>query len=183
MSYKLRDNGVIMNKDDIVQRAAGQYFASGKVDILTLAKSVGLDVFGKHTNDDFNACIEFDDKNNKFYLYVNTNHPINRIRFSIAHELAHFILHENEIRHKKRIDRKNGGSLDSAKEKEADVFAAEILMPQEAIEDCLNKYEFTNKTLNESIIVNIASKFKVSLMVAILRLKSLDYSVPYIQWA
>lgn len=61
---------------------------------------------------------------------VNKSEPYTRKRFTIAHEMAHFLLHKNDLR---------GGVLDDtlyrsehlsgAQETEANKFAADILMP------------------------------------------------------
>lgn len=51
-------------------------------------------------------------------FWVNSNKPLDRVRFSVAHELGHLILHED-----RPID-------DSQAEREADQFAAAFLMPR-----------------------------------------------------
>src|SRR5690348_6383919 len=66
---------------------------------------------------------------------VNDYHPQTRQFFTIAHELGHFLLHQNDVL---RIDHaantKFRNSLSSkgvdAEEIEANLFAAEILVPQ-----------------------------------------------------
>lgn len=78
---------------------------------------------------------------------VNALHHPNRQRFSAAHELAHHILHEEEIRRAVHVDkefrvfrRDDVASMGTDPfEIEANTFAAELLMPlkflKEAVED------------------------------------------------
>jgi predicted transcriptional regulator len=53
-----------------------------------------------------------------------------RRRFSIAHEIGHFVLHPPQARHER------GGQVNEAmraQEREADAFAAELLMPEHLV--------------------------------------------------
>ena len=76
-------------------------------------------------------------ENGKYVIYTNENEPIVRRRFTIAHELAHYLLHKNII------DDDLDGNLTDAKdigimyrsklstifEREANILASEILIP------------------------------------------------------
>jgi Zn-dependent peptidase ImmA (M78 family)/transcriptional regulator with XRE-family HTH domain len=53
-------------------------------------------------------------------FFVNTDLPVDRLRFTLAHELGHLILHNNSIPYPEM-------------EREADAFAAEFLMPAKEI--------------------------------------------------
>src|SRR6266542_3178435 len=69
---------------------------------------------------------------------VNSLHPVTRRRFTIAHELGHLLLHEDEKFHvdeKSTIAFRNQESSQatSSDEIEANQFAAELLMPSEII--------------------------------------------------
>ncbi len=59
----------------------------------------------------------------KFYVGYNSQHPIKRSRFTVAHEIAHIMLGHKSSCNKIRIGSKNPS------ESEADQFAAELLMP------------------------------------------------------
>ena len=84
-----------------------------------------------------------------------------RLRFDLAHELGHLILHseitKEELEDKKTLDRI---------EKEANMFASAFLMPRE---------EFCNDVLALSLdhFVNLKSKWKVSIAAMIYRCKEL----------
>lgn len=64
---------------------------------------------------------------------VNENHAISRQRFTIAHELGHYVLGHDEHKILDDTFDKN-----SDKEKEANIFAAELLMPYEMLKQDLN---------------------------------------------
>ena len=77
-------------------------------------------------------------KNNKLFLGVNSYHSENRQRFTIAHEIGHYILHTDDILH--HDDEKmhfRADKIQSSEETEANFFAAEILMPALLIEKCV----------------------------------------------
>lgn len=60
-------------------------------------------------------------------IYVNYNRPMDRIRFTLCHEIGHLIMHK-----------KPPSNLDDI-ENQADRFAAEFLMPKNDISSSLNK--------------------------------------------
>lgn len=76
-------------------------------------------------------------------IVYNKNHPVNRRNFTIAHELGHFFLHRNI--QSKFIDRPKSLSdyIDSDIEKQANVFASELLIPQKVLVSMLiNRFNF-----------------------------------------
>ena len=111
-----------MNKDEILKLALECRQPEGSIDIVQLASRAGIDVYGSDAPDDFNAEITHI-PSNKFEILVNTNHSLNRQRFSIAHELAHFVLHVDEIKKygslKRATDRSHSSYFPDI-EKEAD---------------------------------------------------------------
>jgi Zn-dependent peptidase ImmA (M78 family) len=65
-----------------------------------------------------------------YAIYVNASHSPNRRRFTIAHEIGHFIRHENLLKDgivEDALLRAEG--LSNAIEAEANAFAADLLMP------------------------------------------------------
>ncbi|MCY4034868.1 MAG: ImmA/IrrE family metallo-endopeptidase [Hyphomicrobiales bacterium] len=98
-----------------------------------------------------------------YIIRVNRYEARERQRFTIAHELAHFMLH------KKLIDISAEGITDNVlyrsgapenTEYEANRLAAEIVMPTSQIEETLR--ENFNKTVTEETIENLAERFQVS---------------------
>jgi len=80
---------------------------------------------------------------------VNKNHPPNRQRFTIAHELGHYILGHDSS---KIVD--DTFDKDNDKERAANKFAGELLIP----------YDFLKKDIEESEhdIPSLAKKYQVS---------------------
>ncbi len=85
---------------------------------------------------------------NSHTLGFDENSPINRKRFSIAHELGHIVLgHTNGENKDYDFESKN------CREQEANEFAAELLVP----------YEFLKKDINSGVSVKeLTSKYYVS---------------------
>jgi formiminotetrahydrofolate cyclodeaminase len=65
---------------------------------------------------------------------ISTNFPLTSQRFSLAHELAHAILHEKTILHRDKSIDGPGGSNRSLEERQADKFAAYFLIPETALQ-------------------------------------------------
>ena len=69
-------------------------------------------------------------KKQKKVIGINKNHPPLRKRFSTAHELGHYLLgHEIDNNHEEVVDQTFDRPI--PQEKEANIFAADILMPKE----------------------------------------------------
>lgn len=111
------------------------------------------------------AAISFENKK----IYLNETHEqelknnLGRMNFTIAHELGHWLLHkdlaqeklqglEGEILICRGIDRQ----IDS-KERQANLFATYLLMPEEFIRNEITKFKF-----DRNIIRKMAEKFCVS---------------------
>lgn len=79
----------------------------------------------------------------KKYLLVNSNDSVTRQRFTIAHELGHWILHRKLMESNKDIAvlyRKPLGETDSDPlEQEANCFAANLLVPKDMLKEALEK--------------------------------------------
>jgi len=89
----------------------------------TIATSLGFQSLAFDGGDDVAGAIDHSQKR----IFVNSNDPATRQRFTLAHELGHAILHSNE----NIVDyRKNFTNTTDRKEVEANKFAAELLMPE-----------------------------------------------------
>lgn len=85
-------------------------------------------------------------------IFINKNYPGDRIRFTIAHELGHILLHDYPT---------------EESEREANEFAAELLMPKKLIAPHL-------KNLNIEKLVQLKKYFKVSMASILKRAKDLE---------
>lgn len=116
-------------------------------------------------------------KDGKKIIGVNSLHSATRQRFTIAHELAHFVLHLERLETKVHVDKgvlrrdtlASEGTDDV--EIEANNFAAEFLMPRSLLISAL-----AGKNLDledDETIASFAKKFKVSPMALQFRLQQL----------
>ena len=110
---------------------------------------------------------------------VNSLHHPNRQRFTIAHELGHLELHREEIGSTVHVDKSFNVLMRNAVsatgkdklEREANQFAAELLMPQSAISDALAGKEFD---IDDTAPVEaLAKKLRVSRQALETRIRSL----------
>jgi Zn-dependent peptidase ImmA (M78 family) len=111
---------------------------------------------------------------------VNTHHASVRQNFTIAHELGHLLLHDQEQLHVDRAfptvrlrDDTSSQGVDDA-EKEANLFAAELLMPHAflrrdvAAQNTLDLYD-------DSFVPELAERYGVSVQALMFRLQYLGY--------
>ena len=95
---------------------------------------------------------------------VNQDHHPNRRRFSIAHEIAHFVLHKGDTYIDKGYlvnfrDRESGSGT-KWEEMAANAFAAALLMPAKQVREAFKQQPF-DLTEDEGL-EKLARKFKVS---------------------
>jgi Zn-dependent peptidase ImmA (M78 family) len=172
-----------MDKSEILQLALKCRQSDGSIDIIQLVSMVGIEVYGKEESEDFNAEIVHIPHQDKFEINVNTNLSLNQQRFSIAHELAHYVLHQEKIRIYGSL--KKAADLSDPKyfpeiEKEADEFGEELLMPELLLRKDFPDVFEQGKTISFHRIHEISIKFKVSVLVSANRLKKLGADIPYI---
>lgn len=98
-----------------------------------------------------------------YRILINSDHPEGRQRFTIAHELAHYFLHQHIIDRLELVDTAlyRSGQPNEV-EREANIWAAAILMPHKLIKkhekDALNQ----GLKSNSQVLEYIANKMKVS---------------------
>lgn len=138
-------------------------------DLLSITTALGLDVFEADMKDpEVNGIIQYKDGGDLYFrprIYINKDAQQTRKRFTLAHELGHFILHPQE--EKFRIDRFNYAidSKESLEETEANYFAASLLVPKDRLLKVINITTDRQK---------IADYFGVSLPVIENRLKWIE---------
>lgn len=133
---------------------------------IELASSYEFD----HIDDELCGYIE-KDENGKVTIRYNPHHHENRQRFTIAHELGHYILgHLNDSNTKEFRDFANNfkSSTYNPKEVAANKFAARILMPEDKLDFLIYKKGVTS-------IKELAKIMKVSEAAMLYRLKNLGW--------
>ncbi|WP_213736057.1 ImmA/IrrE family metallo-endopeptidase [Bradyrhizobium sp. dw_411] len=117
-------------------------------------------------------------RDGKPVIGVNSNHHPNRQRFTIAHELAHVVLHRAKLEATVMIDKgRNFIPRDSISaegidplEKQANAFASELLMPERLVRQVL---ESSRDIQDDDYLIGMANRFRVSLAALQFRLARL----------
>lgn len=157
------------------------------IDVIKCANYFNIEV--KELELENNISGFFVHKDNSSYIGCNISEGSVRKRFTIAHELGHFLLHYNndnvifvsknknmskEVLYNRDLTSSTGENI---KEREANAFAAALLMPREKV---INKFiSYANESLTISVIVcNLASDFNVSEQAMSIRLNKIGLLNP-----
>lgn len=127
------------------------------VQVIPIANALGLNVYKiENWGDNLSGKLQKDESSDAgFSIYVNANHSETRKRFTIAHEIAHYVLHRHLIEGEYLIDDTLYRSgLSNSIEAAANKMAAEILMPWRLVDRTITGG--TNK------ILDLAKTFQVS---------------------
>ena len=148
------------------------------VPVERVAKAMGIVVERAEADDDISGFL-YRGASAKPVIGVNGKHPFNRQTFTIAHELGHHLLHSTDDVHvdrKFRVILRNRESSEgtSVEEKEANLFAAEILMPAEFLEADLDAVDAVD-LVEEGLITKLAQRYGVSAQAMTFRLAYLGY--------
>lgn len=147
------------------------------VPVERIAKSCGARVSHDFLEGDLSGFLYI--AHNQAVIGVNTHHSHTRQRFTIAHELGHYLLHnqqeqihiDHEFRARFRRNNLSSEGTDS-KEREANLFAASLLMPEEFLEKDL---EDEIDLFDDEFLYNLARRYGVSTQALVNRLKGLGY--------
>jgi Zn-dependent peptidase ImmA (M78 family)/DNA-binding XRE family transcriptional regulator len=123
--------------------------------VKTLEDAGILIIFSKFKTRFFDA-VSFATQSGRYVIFVNSLMPMDRIRFSLAHECGHIIMH--------RIPSDNV-------EDEANLFASEFLLPEKEIRPYLNN-------LNLEVLLNLKRYWKVSMQAILKRAADLGCVTP-----
>lgn len=143
------------------------------INVNKLAKKLGVGVEPSDFNDEVSGLFVI--KDDKPYIAYNQNQGKKRSRFTIAHELGHFLLHSKNkslfVDKNKSIMYRNSESStgEFLKEREANAFAAALLMPSPLIQKEIDHLS------GDDIVEKLASKFNVSTQAMSFRLSNLGY--------
>jgi Zn-dependent peptidase ImmA (M78 family) len=175
-----------VNSKEIEERA---YELLGKLNVSSfpvpveeMARELGIRVHYEPFDGDLSGILLRDE--DRTIIGINSRHATVRQRFTVAHELGHFLLHTGSKVHIDREFRVNfrdtghiAGSV--AEEMEANRFAAALLMPGSLVREA-----FRRKTTNGfdllgdddeavEVIQKLARDFKVSYQALLIRLGEL----------
>lgn len=164
---------------------ANQRILSAPVPVEGVARSLGAEVIYEPNDDDLAGFLLRDYARQRAVIGVNAKHHPNRQRFTIAHEIGHLLLHDHEGLHmdgitrwfqlRRRDERSSTGTDDE--EREANLFAAELLMPDRFLEADLA--QITELDLldedRSGLLEMLAKRYGVSLQALTYRLANLEF--------
>ena len=161
-----------MNKNTFFENLS-QVKKDGYVNLDELAKLEGIEVIYskyKEYKDEFSGLIKRD--NGKYKIVINGDHSANRQRFTLAHEIAHYFLHKDEIDKATIVD--DGlyrSGVPNSIEIAANSFASQILMPASLIDFHIDKaLKHKNNNSTEKLLNYVAEKLRVSKQALAIRL-------------
>lgn len=104
-----------------------------------------------------------------YCILVNRKHPIERMRWTIAHEFGHFLFD----RDKPGVDYTEGMARKPLSERLADAFAANFLMPAEGVRNQFEDAKVRHGDVNVGDVCRMADFYGVSVMAMTLRLEAM----------
>lgn len=146
--------------------------ADNPVNLAILCNELGVKLSHVILDDQISGEIELL-RDGGFSININRNHHPNRQRFTIAHELGHFIHHrsligdgvnDNKMYRSINVGKFFNHKITLSNEREANIFAATLLMPKKAI------YKLHREKITAS---EMAAYFKVSNNAILYRLQGL----------
>ena len=163
----------IEEKADETLRKHGFY--SLPIDVLKLAEELGVNIEPANLAPDISGIFVI--KNDKPYIRYSKNDIKTRVRFTIAHELGHWLLHSKStplfIDRTPKIMFRNieSSTGEIHKEREANSFAAALLMPE-----ILIKKEMSKLKMGDAV-EQLADIFEVSTQAMSFRLSNLGFDL------
>lgn len=180
---RIRRKLISQTVDNVLEGVPDASTAKGFIDPYIIAKSFDIEVRPADLDGSLSGFI-IRDESGKVFIGVNERDSERRRRFTVAHELGHYFLHDrNEpfldgptgrFRIMARDDVSREGT--DPREIEANLFAAELLMPTERIRADLEEHghlDFIDE--EDKFISELASKYQVSVRALTIRLERLGY--------
>ena len=157
--------------------------SQGAVPIEQIVGSYGIRLKLDKVDDELSGfLVRVEDSQKKSVIGANKAHHPHRQRFTIAHELGHYLLHRGQTVHLDQqrlafaINLRNAVSSkgEDQDEREANLFAAELLMPAKFLAKDLEGVSLD--LLDDSgVLDRLDKKYKVSTQALTFRLANLDY--------
>lgn len=131
------------------------------VAIGNIARLLGIEVLASALSSEISGQIRLRPNDGVYEIKVNIADPAVRQRFTVAHEVGHFLLHRNDIDGDGITDSILFRSkLSTKKEVEANKVAARLLLPWNLVTEWTKSVHGTS--VNPALIEEIASAWKVS---------------------
>lgn len=164
---------IIKSINDEIKDLLNNCFNNNKLDLDQVCDQLKLDYYEADFKNEKISGILLKNKDNKFGIYVNRKHSAARKRFTIAHEIGHFLSWKHKSHSFDKLDKNDGikdfaisfrhEDIKSLEEIEANQIAAELLMPENKVRELADQ----GLTIEE-----MADMFFVSEAAMTIRLKS-----------
>lgn len=136
------------------------FLSTCPVPLKAIADHLGLPVYLATLEPKISGLIEPDENSaSQFRIKLNRHESVERQRFTLAHEIAHFVLHRSLIGGGVVDDTMYRSGLSSRREVEANQMAADLCMPRDLIENCRRKLHYLDQ---EELVSEMAKQFRVS---------------------
>jgi Zn-dependent peptidase ImmA (M78 family) len=156
------------------------------VPIDQLIRQEEIHILRKKLDDETSGFIYVDPESTAAVIGLNVSHSTTRQRFTLAHELGHFLMHRQEggqlhVDQKDfflRFRDKRTRDTWATQEREANAFAAEILMPKTFLERDIKSLKDGVSISDEKAVRAMANRYGVSLQAFLFRLTNLGLLSP-----
>ncbi len=127
------------------------------VDIENIADKLGIKISYAPSEEYSGMLIRKED--DQALMGINSSEPKTRMRFTVAHEIAHFLF---DKKNKVSIDYRTSTKLldKPEEEKRADLFAANVLMPKKLL--TLDFEKISKESFSQKHLIDLAKKYQVS---------------------
>ncbi len=140
----------ILKPAELALGLVGSLKTPSQIHVLEICKQLGVKVFFRNFAEIDGLLVR---KGDETFIAVNENRTFARKRFTIAHEIGHFLMHKGES-----FDLSGKG--DPKIEREADIFATNLLMPSAMIREIHN--QFSSLSTGMDTVSEMAWIFRVS---------------------
>jgi Zn-dependent peptidase ImmA (M78 family) len=134
------------------------------IDVRRAAASLELDVIEDRMDRSISGLLYRGDE--AVIIGVNANHPPRRQRFTVAHEIGHYLLHKGRavVLDHVRMNFRDATSSTATdfEEIQANAFAAELLMPRDAVFAQAKRLSAPEDGTDATVVRDLADIFEVS---------------------
>jgi IrrE N-terminal-like domain len=152
------------------QEIIAKYSCDLPIRLAAMADELGLEVFRSPLKPNVSGLIEpSESARSGFRIRINRHELKERQRFTLAHEIGHYILHRDKIGGGIVDNVMYRSNLSSRYEVEANKFAADLIMPMQHISRKLHE---VGGVVSDETIVTLANQFRVSQAAMRIRLEA-----------
>ncbi len=159
---------------DLAEFIADEYFTDTFVCPYKLAKIYGISYTFEDYGDAFDGLLEH--RSGKFHIFLNSRNARHiyepRVRFTMAHELGHFVIDEHRNALKNGLAPSHPSftnfSSDNEVELEADFFASSLLIPKSRLIKDVFRRKFSINLIQE-----LATKYQTSITATLIKFASI----------